>query len=93
MGIEQPPVVTPVVPPPGISIRVFSPLQVEIDRRYSLDDLRRIAKERGVSASGDKKAIAAKLIENGFTMESSGGSPGPFPQLAYRPMLKTRFSS
>jgi len=38
---------------------------IKIDCKYSLTDLRVMCKEAGLSTSGDKKVIAAKLLANG----------------------------
>ncbi|MBA7529657.1 hypothetical protein ES705_21855 [subsurface metagenome] len=46
--------------PPAVSV-------VEYDRRYTLEELREMAKQAGLSASGSKKEIAAKLIGGGVT--------------------------
>ncbi|HUX48259.1 MAG TPA: ParB N-terminal domain-containing protein [Dehalococcoidia bacterium] len=42
--------------PPAMSV-------VDYDRRYTLEELREMARQAGLSASGSKKEIAAKLIE------------------------------
>ncbi len=44
--------------PPAVSV-------IEYDRRYTLEELRDMAKAKGLSASGSKKELAAKLIAKG----------------------------
>ena len=46
------------VKPPAVSV-------VEYDRRYSLEELREMARQAGLSPSGSKKEIAARLIAKG----------------------------
>jgi len=49
---------------PAVKPTAMSP--VDYDRRYSLEELREMARQAGLSASGSKKEIAARLIaENG----------------------------
>lgn len=46
-------------PAPAVSV-------VEYDRRYTLEELREKARQEGLSASGSKKELAAKLIARGI---------------------------
>ena len=46
--------------PPAVSV-------VDYDRQYSLEELREKARQEGLSPSGSKKEIAARLIEKGVT--------------------------
>ncbi|MBA7605563.1 hypothetical protein ES703_12696 [subsurface metagenome] len=48
------------VKPPAVSV-------VEYDRRYTLEELREMARREGLSPSGSKKEIAARLIAKGVT--------------------------
>lgn len=50
--------------PNGVTDDVLAQL-IKIDCQYSLTDLRVRCKEVGLSTSGDKKVLAAKLLANG----------------------------
>lgn len=39
---------------------------IEMDGKYTLEELKKMAREAGLSLSGDKKALAAKLIARGI---------------------------
>ncbi len=53
-------------PPPPKTVPEAVPMTpVEYDLRYTLDELREMARQAGVSASGSKKEIAAQLIARG----------------------------
>jgi len=40
---------------------------IEMDGKYTLEELRKMCREAGLSPSGDKKTLAAKLIAKGVT--------------------------
>ena len=67
-GLEAPEVIEPTIPKaevtPEITIAPEAPPMsaVEYDRRYTLKELREMARQEGLSASGSKKEIAAGLI-------------------------------
>jgi hypothetical protein len=42
---------------------------IEIDGQYTLGELRAMCKQAGLSTSGDKKILAAKLLAGGFLKE------------------------
>jgi len=50
--------------PNGVTDDVLAQL-IKIDYQYSLTELRVMCKEAGLSTSGDKKVLAAKLLANG----------------------------
>ncbi|KKK72052.1 hypothetical protein LCGC14_2907770 [marine sediment metagenome] len=50
--------------PEGITGKVLSEV-IEMDRNYTLAELKKMAVEAGLSPSGHKKALAAKLIAKG----------------------------
>ena len=50
--------------PAGITADIFNRC-MELDRDYSLEDLRKMCLEAGLSPAGHKKLLAAKLIAKG----------------------------
>lgn len=54
-----------VAKPPAVKAEVLPMSVIEYDYRYSLEELRRMAKAKGLSPSGSKKEIAARLIAKG----------------------------
>jgi len=50
---------------PAVKAEVLPMSIVEYDRQYSLEELREMARQAGLSASGSKKEIAARLIAKG----------------------------
>jgi len=52
--------------PPAVEAEDLPMSVVEYDLRYTLDELREKARQAGLSASGSKKEIAAKLKERGI---------------------------
>lgn len=56
---------TEVTKPPAVEAEVLPMSVIEYDRRYSLHELREMARQEGLSASGSKKEIAARLIARG----------------------------
>lgn len=49
----------------GVTDEVMAQL-IEMDRRYSLKELRAMCRNAGLGAGGDKKTLAAKLLAGGF---------------------------
>jgi len=58
---------------------------IDLDRMYSTDELKSLANQRGVSASGDKKAIASRLLDSGFTPSGESPAQKEYPKITYRP--------
>ena len=52
--------------PEGITDKILAEC-IEMDGKYTLEELRKMAIEAGLSPSGDKKTLAAKLIAKGMT--------------------------
>jgi len=50
--------------PEGITGKVLADI-IEYARNYTLKDLRKMSREAGLSASGEKKELAAKLMARG----------------------------
>ncbi|GAH45028.1 unnamed protein product, partial [marine sediment metagenome] len=51
-----------IIAPPAVKPEVLPMTPVEYDLRYTLKELREMARQEGLSASGSKKEIAARLI-------------------------------
>ena len=54
-----------IIAPPAVKVEVLPMSVIEYDYRYSLEELREMARQEGLSPSGSKKEIAAKLIARG----------------------------
>ena len=50
--------------PAGITGKILSKI-IEFDRDHTLEEIRNMCREAGLSTSGDKKELAAKLIAQG----------------------------
>lgn len=87
LGLAVPPISPPVVPPTGIPSKIS-----EFAAQYSLDELKHMARERGVADVGTKRDLASKLITASLSPATSGESSGKFPQIAYKPTLRIRFN-
>ena len=51
--------------PGGITEKILAEC-IEMDGKYTLEELRNMCREAGLSPSGDKKTLAAKLIARGI---------------------------
>ncbi len=51
--------------PGGITEPILAEV-IEMDYKYTLEELKKMAREAGLSPSGDKKTLAAKLIAKGI---------------------------
>jgi len=54
-----------IIAPPAVKPEVLPMSVIEYDRQYSLEELREMARQAGLSPSGSKKEIAARLIARG----------------------------
>ena len=50
--------------PTGITGKILAKI-IEFDRNHTLEEIRNMCREAGLSTSGDKKELAAKLIAKG----------------------------
>ena len=64
---------------------------IDMDRLYSTDELKSLARERGLSTSGSKKEIASQLLSSGFRPSGDAPAEKMYPKVGYKPIAGVTF--